>query len=276
MRPLAEGAIGMGKPLSRKEMQRPRAGWRYSNGDLHAAFDYTADIGTPVFAVRAGTIVEVSDTIPNLPVDVDGKSGDKANFILQRIKYKGGHATVCYAHLSPHVLVKKNDHVEEGQQIALTGHNGHSTGPHLHVSAVIGPAAGNFPERRNRALDALQPTNGVASNGTTVFRPSLVYGREKFNELDAGDIVLEDLTAGTQDSDTVRRLQFRLNGIRLEGGAELKISGNYTGPTRAEVVKWHLQKQHAEPGTAEASGELTEEQAKILFKPKRFRLVHQP
>src|SRR5690349_19660272 len=103
------GAADMGRPLSRKDMpSKPRAGWRYGDGALHAAFDYTVDIGTPVFAVREGTIVAVSDSIPNLPVGVKGKSGDKANFILHRIKYKGGHATVCYAHLSPHVLVKEN------------------------------------------------------------------------------------------------------------------------------------------------------------------------
>ena len=264
----------MGKPLSRKNMNRT-AGWRYSNGTLHAAFDYGVPIHTPVFAVRAGKIMKVVDNIPNLGLDEDGKSGDPPNFILQRIKYKGARATVIYAHLSPHVLVNEGDHVEEGQQIALSGHNGHSEGPHLHISAVTGDATRPFREIAGlAAATALRPTDGLASNGFTIFPPSRVYGRAKFNELDAGDIVLEELRFGTRDSDTVRRLQHRLNGIHLAGGAELRVSGAYNKKTRDEVIKWQVQKRHAEPGTAEANGDVTPEQAAILFRGQRFRIKH--
>jgi murein DD-endopeptidase MepM/ murein hydrolase activator NlpD len=135
----------MGNPLSREDMHRG-ATWRYPSGTLHAAYDYTVPIHTPVFAVRRGKILKVVDNIKNLPVNVEGKSGDPANFILLGIKYNGATATVVYAHLSPNVLVQQGDVVKEGQQIARSGHNGHSTGPHLHVSAVTGHATHNFPE----------------------------------------------------------------------------------------------------------------------------------
>jgi hypothetical protein len=262
----------MGKPLSRKNMNRT-AGWRYSSGTLHAAFDYGVDLHTPVFAVRPGKILKVVDNIPNLDKDVDGQPNTPANFILQGIKFKGDKATVIYAHLSPHVLVNQGDQVDEGQQIALSGHNGHSEGPHLHISAVTGHATHNFPELDGLASAAMQPTTGLASNGSTIFPPSRVFGREKFNELDAGDIVLEELTFRTKDSDTVRRLQQRLNGIHLEGGAELRVSGDYTKMTRDEVIKWQVQKRKAEPGSAEANGDVNPEQAAILFKAPRFRII---
>jgi hypothetical protein len=265
----------MGKPLSRKNMKRT-AGWRYSNGTLHAAFDYGVPIHTPVFAVRAGKILKVVDSIPNLRADENGKSGDPPNFILQRVKFRGAHATVIYAHISPRPpdLVHEGDHVEEGQQIALSGHNGHSEGPHLHISAVTGDATRPFRELDGLAATTLQPTDGVAANGFTIFPPSRVYGREKFNELDAGDILLEELRFGTQDSDTVRRLQHRLNGIPLEGGAELRLSGDYNKKTRDEVIKWQLQRRHAAPGTADANGDVSPEQAAILFSGQRFRIKH--
>ena len=253
-------------------MSRP-IGWRYpTSHNLHAAFDYGVPIHTPVFAVRAGKILKVVDSIPNLGVQENGESGDPPNFILQGIKYKGAKATVIYVHLSPRVRVREGDHVEEGQLIALSGHNGHSEGPHLHISAVTGDATRPFRELDSLASDATRPTDGLAANGFTIYPPSRAYGRQKFNELDSGDIVLRDLKFGTRESDTVRRLQHRLNGIRLGGGSELRLSGHYNQKTRNEVIKWQVQKRHAEPDRAEANGEVSPEQAPILFPGQRFRI----
>jgi hypothetical protein len=266
----------MGKPLSRNKMHRT-AGWRYpSSKELHAAFDYGVDIGTPIFAVRGGKILKVVDHIKNLDPDVDGQSGDDPNFIAQRIKYRGAKATVLYVHISKNAFVSDGDEVEEGQLIALSGHNGHSEGPHLHLSAVTGEATRPFREVDGLPkATAVQPTEGIATNGFTIFPPSLVYGSKDFNQLDAGDIVLEELAFGSRNSDTVRRLQQRLNGIHLVGGADLRPSGNYTAKTRDEVIKWQVQKRHATPGTVEANGDVSPDQAVILFRGPRFQLVHQ-
>jgi hypothetical protein len=268
----------MGKPLSRTMMKNRTAGWRYpSSGELHAAFDYSVPIGTPIFAVRGGKILKVVDKIKNLEPDEDGKSGDPPNFIAQRIKYKGARATVFYVHISKRAFVDELDEVEEGELIALSGHNGHSEGPHLHISAVIGDSTRPFRELDGLPkATAVQPTDGVASNGITIYPPSLAYGSQDFNQLDAGDIVLEELTFGIRNSDTVRRLQHRLNGIHLQGGAELRPSGNFTSRTRDEVIKWQVQKRHAVPGSIEAGGNVIPEQATALFRGPRFHLVHQP
>jgi hypothetical protein len=266
----------MNTPLSRKNMNLT-AGWKYTSGLIHAGYDYGVEIGTPVFAVRHGHILKTVDNIPNLGRSAEGQSGDPPNFILQGIMYKHKAATVVYLHVSPNVLVKEGDEVQAGQQIARSGHNGHSTGPHLHVSVVKGhDHLGPFDYLQG-LTDSSEPPRpgGLASNGLTIFPPRLVYSRQQPNELAGGTIVLEDLKFGTMHSDSVRRLQHRLNGIHLEHGAELPVTGNYLDMTRAEVTKWQVQKRHAEPGTVMANGNLHPKQARILF-GKRFTLVHRP
>jgi peptidase M23-like protein len=251
------------------------AGWTYSSGAIHAGYDYGVDIGTLVFAVRHGHILRIVDNIRNMDPGDDGKSGDPPNFILQGIMYKGDPATVVYLHVSPNVLVKEGEEVEAGQQIARSGHNGHSTGPHLHISVMKGHNHTNPFDYLDGLTDASPRPRpgGLASNGITIFPPRLVFAREKLNEMASGTIVLEDLTFGTKNSDSVRRLQHRLNRIHLEGGTELPVTGNYLDMTRDEVKKWQVQKRHAETGTAMANGNLHPKQARALF-GKRFTLVH--
>lgn len=252
-------------------MQRT-AGWTYpSSGSIHAGVDFGVDIGTPVFAVRDGTILKVVDNIPNLRPDQDGESGDPPNFILQEITYKNEPATVVYLHLSPRIRLKEGDPVTAGQRIAKSGHNGHSLGPHLHVSVMKGRHFSPFDYLHDLTDASPRPT-GLATNGITIYPPRLVYRPAAPDELAKGRIVVADLKFGTMDSDSVRRLQHRLNGIPLVGGATLPETGNYLDQTRAEVTKWQVQKQGAEPGSDDASGNLTRKQIKAMF-GKRFKLV---
>ncbi|WP_028644124.1 M23 family metallopeptidase [Nocardioides sp. URHA0020] len=261
----------MALPLPKKNLNRT-AGWLYRSGNIHAGFDYGVDIGTPVFAVRGGRILRTVDNIPNMAPGKAGKSGDPPNFILQAVRYRNKPATVVYLHVSPHFSVKEGDEVRAGEQIALSGHNGHSTGPHLHISVLEGhDHLAPFDYLRSLANDTKAP-NGLASNGITIYPPSLVYGRAQPSRLATGSVVMADLVFGTMDSDSVRRLQHRLNGIHLEGGAELPVTGNYLDRTRAEVIKWQLQKRHLQPGSANADGNVHPKQAKALF-GSRFTLV---
>lgn len=202
-----------------------------------------------------------------------GITGDPPNFILQGITYNRAPATVVYLHLSPGVLVKEGDEVKAGQHIAFSGHNGHSTAPHLHVSAMRGHRFAPFDYLTGLSDASPEPTSGVAANKITIFPPRLVYPRQPPHPLARGRIVLEDLHIGVTASDTVKRLQHRLNQIPLEGGAELPVTGNYLEETRAEVKKWQIQKRHAKPGTEMANGDLHPQQARILF-GKRFDFVH--
>lgn len=97
-----------------------RFGWRIDpftgQKALHTGLDFQADTGTPILAAAGGVVVasEVHPQYGNM-VEVD-----HGNDLITR-----------YAHASK-LLVKKGDLVKRGQQVALVGSTGRSTGPHLH------------------------------------------------------------------------------------------------------------------------------------------------
>ncbi len=84
----------------------------------HNGIDIGAPIGTPVYAVSAGSIV-----IARL-----GYDGGYGNMIVQDTA--AGFQTL-YGHLS-RLAVTSGDHVSAGQVIGYVGTTGRSTGPHLH------------------------------------------------------------------------------------------------------------------------------------------------
>lgn len=53
------------------------------------------------------------------------------------IMLRHGDYTVSYCHLSK-VLVKKNDIIQSGQPVAISGNTGRSTAPHLHITLKRG------------------------------------------------------------------------------------------------------------------------------------------
>ncbi|MDD5068041.1 MAG: peptidoglycan DD-metalloendopeptidase family protein [Candidatus Pacebacteria bacterium] len=83
------------------------------------AVDIGTPIGTPVRATAAGTVI-ISKTY--------GWNGGYGQYVA--IKHSNGTETL-YAHLSKN-LVKVGQRVEQGEEIALTGLTGKTTGPHLH------------------------------------------------------------------------------------------------------------------------------------------------
>ena len=84
--------------------------------EFHQGLDVGVWYGTPVYATKAGTVV-YAGWKPGLGWTV-------------MIEHEMGFATI-YGHNSWY-FVDPGDTVEEGQQIALSGNSGRSTGPHLH------------------------------------------------------------------------------------------------------------------------------------------------
>jgi len=110
------------QPVKNKDLKRIASGfgkrfhpilkiWRPHNG-----IDFTASVGTPVYATGDGTVYY---------------AGRGNGFgIHVKIDHGFGYQTV-YAHLSK-MTVKKGDKVKRGQIIGYTGNTGLSAGPHLH------------------------------------------------------------------------------------------------------------------------------------------------
>ncbi len=83
---------------------------------FHRGYDYAGKVGADVIAVASGLIVRAE------------KQKGFGNMV--EIKHPEGYSTI-YAHNKEN-LVKVGDVVKKGQQIALLGSTGRSTGPHVH------------------------------------------------------------------------------------------------------------------------------------------------
>lgn len=89
----------------------------YHKRIMHNGIDLSARYEN-VYSMFPGTVVRVGQ---------DGRSG---KFVTVRT----GDYTISYCHLSQQ-LVKENDFVIAGTNIAISGNSGASTGPHLHITA---------------------------------------------------------------------------------------------------------------------------------------------
>ncbi|MBU2953378.1 peptidoglycan DD-metalloendopeptidase family protein [Marinobacter sp. F3R08] len=87
----------------------------------HNGVDLATPVGTPVLSTGDGVIRHIGNhPYAGKYIDID----------------HGGTHTTRYLHLNK-ILVKKGAQVQRGQQIALSGNTGRSTGPHLHFEFHI-------------------------------------------------------------------------------------------------------------------------------------------
>ncbi len=111
------------QPVSNKDMTRVASGygWRihpiYKTEKLHTGMDFTAPIGTEIYATGNGTVVKV---------EKDGR-GYGNNVI---VNHGYGYETL-YGHMSK-FNVRPGQKVNRGDLIGFVGNSGSSTGPHLH------------------------------------------------------------------------------------------------------------------------------------------------
>jgi murein DD-endopeptidase MepM/ murein hydrolase activator NlpD len=108
--------------------------WSHNDEQNHYAVDFAAPIGTPVFAARDGTVMQVESDFDKAGLNLE-KYGGRANFV--RIAHADG-TMALYAHLREGgVLVRVGQHVAKGQQIGLSGNTGFTSGPHLHFAVQV-------------------------------------------------------------------------------------------------------------------------------------------
>jgi murein DD-endopeptidase MepM/ murein hydrolase activator NlpD len=116
------------QPISNKDLTRVISGFGYRTHPiykiqhLHTGIDFTAPIGTEVYATGDGIVKEVN-------TDYRGYG----NHII--ISHGFGYETL-YAHLSKFNGLKPGQKVKRGEVIGYVGNTGTSTGPHLHYEVI--------------------------------------------------------------------------------------------------------------------------------------------
>jgi murein DD-endopeptidase MepM/ murein hydrolase activator NlpD len=121
---------------------------------LHA-IDFAMPIGTPVYAARGGTVIEVASDFFESGLDRQ-LDGPRANVV--RVLHDDGTMSL-YAHLSWNsIRVVPGERIARGQYLADSGNTGFSSGPHLH-----------FVVQRNRGGAIVSvPVDFVGSTGSPV------------------------------------------------------------------------------------------------------------
>jgi len=131
--------IGLLSTSQKQKLQARTRAWRWPTnevvltskfgtrgGDHHDGVDLRASSGTTVRAAADGKVIYAGSKI----------SGYGRMVVLRH----SGRLSTIYAHNS-RLFVREGVNVRRGQQIALSGNTGHSSGPHLHFEVREGVTA---------------------------------------------------------------------------------------------------------------------------------------
>lgn len=91
----------------------------------HTGLDIAGDVGTPIYAAKAGVVMEAS-------------CGWNYGYGCHVLLDNGGSFSTMYAHMVQQPSVSVGQSVAQGQLIGLRGSTGRSTGPHTHFEIRIG------------------------------------------------------------------------------------------------------------------------------------------
>lgn len=149
------------QPVSNKDLKRLASGfgWRvdpvYRTPRMHWGLDFSAPVGTEVYATGDGVIEEIEDIA----------WGYGKNIV---INHGFGYKT-RYAHLSA-FKVKVGQKVSRGQVIGLVGNTGKSTGAHLHYEVEkdgvkVNPMSYFFNDLTPEEYDALLQQSSQSTVG---------------------------------------------------------------------------------------------------------------
>jgi murein DD-endopeptidase MepM/ murein hydrolase activator NlpD len=116
------------QPVANKDLKRMASGygWRIDPftkaRKMHSGMDFSAEIGTPVYATGNGKIYRA-----------DSRSSGYGKHI--RVDHGYGYTTI-YAHLNSY-NVQVGQKVKRGEIIGFVGNTGRSRGPHLHYEVHL-------------------------------------------------------------------------------------------------------------------------------------------
>lgn len=115
------------QPVSNKELKHTASGYGmridpiYKTAKFHEGMDFSANIGTPIYATGNGTVT---------------KAGWQSGYGKVVIINHGYGYETLYAHMND-IDVRVGQKVIRGEVIGKVGNTGKSTGPHLHYEVHV-------------------------------------------------------------------------------------------------------------------------------------------
>lgn len=164
----------------------------------HDGVDFDLAFGTPVVAVDDGTVVRAKE------------NSDYGTTII--IQHSWGKS--YYGHLSK-MEKKEGDHVSKGEQIALSGNTGLSSGPHLHF--------------------AIKPNKNNFENGFYGKIDPLAYLKDYSDSVNLAQVVdnshqVLGATTDVRQSDATVSVQALTWEVKLKKGESIKLGYNFKAP----------------------------------------------
>ncbi len=156
------------------------AGYRYSSGTLHAAWDIAMPIGTALYAPSDAVVLDCGDGVHNNRPGERIYSGKPSNWILLGLEKNGVKYGFYLQHLSPGLAVRKGQKVHAGQFLGRSGNSGNSSGPHLHNSAQRSWSLDRYLYLNNSSMCVYPPDKlwGDKEPGGPVSVPQKFPGRK--------------------------------------------------------------------------------------------------
>jgi murein DD-endopeptidase MepM/ murein hydrolase activator NlpD len=131
---------------------------------IHHGIDIVNPVGVPVLAAGPGQVIWADKGLRNEYESISAYGN--VVVIEHDFGYQGRPLYTLYAHLSD-FLVRRGQHVEAGEPIALIGSTGASSGPHVHFEVRVG---------RNSYWDTRNPSLWIAPYvGTGVIAGRITY-----------------------------------------------------------------------------------------------------
>lgn len=147
------------RPFAVNEPGWPVEDYRYGGSFfedvVHTGMDIKIPVGTPIIAAGPGRVTWAGYGLFAGRYDPDDPYG-KAVMIRHSFGYKGALLYTVYAHLDE-VFVEKDQQVEAGDLLGLSGETGAASGPHLHFEIRLDESGQGFFSTWNPELWLVPP-----------------------------------------------------------------------------------------------------------------------
>lgn len=205
----------MALPVASPKITQPwgRPNTRYKAG-RHTGIDFGMKVGTQLFAICDGTVVDTS---------FDKSYGNKVviEYTCNGVKYQD-----WFCHLDK-AEVTKGQAVKAGQPIAKSGNTGNSTGPHLHLETRIAP----FRYGNDVAHPCLELAGIVDPAAPAPKKPSVVQK--------VAAVVTPNVTKATKVVNFAELQAGQADDISLvQTALNVKVSGKWDTPTTTAYKRW--------------------------------------